>query len=71
MCEKTIKVLEGRSMNQHLATVYHTQLKIRTKIIGESLQEFTTTIEQLAHHTYHAYPRSRFTGKQTRHLSTG
>jgi hypothetical protein len=71
MYEKTTEALKGHSVEQHLATVYHTQLKTRTKIIGESLQGFTTTVEQLAHRAYPAYPRSRFTGKQTRHLSIG
>jgi hypothetical protein len=66
MYEKTIEVLEGRSADEHLATAYHTQLKTKTKIISESLQEFTTTVEQLAHRAYPAYPRSRFTGNQTR-----
>jgi hypothetical protein len=37
--------------DQHPAAEYRTQLKARTKLIGEPVQEFTTTTEQLTHHS--------------------
>jgi hypothetical protein len=36
--------------------VYESLLKTRTQGVGESLQEFTTPIDQLAHCAYSALP---------------
>jgi hypothetical protein len=45
--------------DQHLAAVYHNQLKT-TQRIGKALQEFATTIERVTHRAFLA-----------RHLETG
>jgi hypothetical protein len=55
--EKTIKALDDHFGDHRLATTYRSQLKTRTQRTGESLQEFTTTVEQLAHHAYPALPK--------------
>jgi hypothetical protein len=49
--EEAIDALEDHFGDQLLVTVCHTQLKRRTQLTGESLQEFTITIEQLTRHT--------------------
>jgi hypothetical protein len=38
--------------DQHLAIEYYNQLKTWTQDIGEFLQEFATTIEQVSHHAF-------------------
>jgi hypothetical protein len=50
--------LEDRFGNQHLAAVYHSQLKTRVQGDGDgkSWQEFATTIKQLAYHACSALP---------------
>jgi hypothetical protein len=54
--EETLEALENQFGDQHLATPYHSRLKTRTQGVGESLQEFATAVEQLAHHAYPALP---------------
>jgi hypothetical protein len=54
--EETIEALEDRFGDQDLAAAYRSQLKTRTQKAGESLQEFATAIEQLAHRAYPALP---------------
>jgi hypothetical protein len=43
-CEETIGACEDRFRDEHLATVYCIQLKTRTQLTGEPLQEFAPTI---------------------------
>jgi hypothetical protein len=47
--KETIRALKDQSGDQHLVAAYCTQLKTRTQIVGESLQEFATAIKQLTH----------------------
>jgi hypothetical protein len=54
--EETLEALEDHIEDQHLAATYPSQLKTRTLGVGESLQEFATAVEQLAHCTYPALP---------------
>jgi hypothetical protein len=54
--EETIEALEDHFGDQHLAAAYRSQLKTWTQKAIESLQEFATAIEQLAHHAYPALP---------------
>jgi hypothetical protein len=54
--EEAIEALEDRFGDQHLAAAYRSQLKTRTQKAGETLQEFATAIEQLAHRAYPALP---------------
>jgi hypothetical protein len=54
--EEVLEALEACFGNQHLATTYHNQLKMRIHGVGKSLQEFSTAIEQLAHHAYPTLP---------------
>jgi hypothetical protein len=49
MYDDTLQVLEDRSGDQHYAAAYRCQLTTRTKKAGESVQDFVTAIEQLAH----------------------
>jgi hypothetical protein len=55
--EETIKALDDHFGDQHLATAYHIQLKTRAQGVSESLQDFATTVEQLAHSAYTALPK--------------
>jgi hypothetical protein len=50
--EETLQALEDRFGDQHFAAAYRCQLTTRTQKAGESLQDFTTAIEQLAHRAY-------------------
>jgi hypothetical protein len=45
--KETIKDLEERFVECYLAAMYRNQLKKRTQCMGEPLQEFATTVEQL------------------------
>jgi hypothetical protein len=47
--EEAIESLEDCFGVQHLAVAYCSQLKARAQKAGESLQEFATAIEQVAH----------------------
>jgi hypothetical protein len=49
--EDTLRAIEDRFGDQHFAAAYRFQLT-RTQKAGESLQDFATAIEQLAHRTY-------------------
>lgn len=46
---ETTEALKSCYGAHYLATVYHSQLKARTQLAGESLQKFVTTIAQLTH----------------------
>jgi hypothetical protein len=54
--EETLQVLEHRFGDKHFAAAFRSQLKTRTQIAGESLQDFATAIEQLAHRAYPTPP---------------
>jgi hypothetical protein len=54
MYVKTVEGLEDRFGDQHLVTAYSTQLKTRNQIVGESLQQFATTIKLLTHPAFPA-----------------
>jgi hypothetical protein len=56
MYEEAIEALEDHFGDQHLAAAYRSQLNAGTQKAGESLQEFATAIEQLAHRAYPALP---------------
>jgi hypothetical protein len=49
--------LLGHFEDQHLATLYHIQLKTRTQLVGEFLQEFVIAIEHLTHCALPAVPK--------------
>jgi hypothetical protein len=42
--------------DQQLVGAYRNKLKIRAQGVGKSLQEFSTAIEQFAHHAYSTLP---------------
>jgi hypothetical protein len=46
--EEVTEALGNRCVDNHLEAVFHSQLKRRTLLIGESLQEFSTAIDHLA-----------------------
>jgi hypothetical protein len=54
--EETLEALGDRYGDQHFDTAFHSQL-ISTQIAGESLQEFATAREQLAHGAYPTLPK--------------
>jgi hypothetical protein len=54
--EGTLQALEDRFGDQHFAAAYRCQLTTRTQEAGESLQDFATAVEQLAHRAYHTLP---------------
>jgi hypothetical protein len=51
-----VGALKGRYGDSQLAAAYRAQLKARTQLIGESLQEFAAAVEQLAHRTLVGQP---------------
>jgi hypothetical protein len=54
--EDTLQALEDRFGDQHFAAAYRCQLTTRTQKAGESLQDFATAIELLAHRAYPTLP---------------
>jgi hypothetical protein len=67
--EETLKTLEALCRNQLLAAAYRSQLKTRIQGVGESLQEFATAIEQLAHLIYPALPEDHVRRKAGKALA--
>jgi hypothetical protein len=57
--EETLHALEDRFGDQHFVAAYHCQLTSRTQKAGESLQDFVTAIEQLAHRAYPTLPEDQ------------
>jgi hypothetical protein len=55
--DETLQTMEDCFGDQHWAAAYCSQLKTRTQGVRESLLEFFTTVEQLAHHTNLALPK--------------
>jgi hypothetical protein len=54
--EDTLQTLEDQFGDQHFAAAYRCQLTTRRQKAGESLQEFATAIELLAHRAYPTLP---------------
>jgi hypothetical protein len=54
--ENTLQALEDRLGDQHFAIVYRCQVTTRTQKAGESLQDFATAFEFLAHCAYLTLP---------------
>jgi hypothetical protein len=54
--EETLRALEDRFGDQRFSAAYRCQLTSRTQRAGESLQDFATAIEQLAHRAYPTLP---------------
>jgi hypothetical protein len=54
--EETLRALEDRFGDQRFSASYRCQLTSRTQKAGESLQDFATAIEQLAHRAYPTLP---------------
>jgi hypothetical protein len=54
--EQTLRTLEDRFGDQRFSVAYRCQLTSRTQKAGESLQDFATAIEQLAHRAYPTLP---------------
>jgi hypothetical protein len=54
--EEALQALEDRFGDQHFASTDSYQLKARTQRAGESLQDFATVVEQLAHRAYPTLP---------------
>jgi translation initiation factor 2B subunit (eIF-2B alpha/beta/delta family) len=56
--KNTLQALEDRFGDQHFAAAYRCQLTTRTQKAGESLQDFATAIELLAHRAYPTLPKT-------------
>jgi TolA-binding protein len=54
--EETLQALEDRFGGQHFSEAYRCQLTSRIQEAEESLQDFATAIEQLAHRAYPTLP---------------
>jgi hypothetical protein len=54
--EEILQALEDRFGNQHFAAAYRCQLTTRNQKARESLQDFATATEQLAHRAYPTLP---------------
>jgi peptide subunit release factor 1 (eRF1) len=54
--EDTLQTLEDRFGDQHFAAAYRCQLSATKQKAGQSLQEFATAIELLAHRAYPTLP---------------
>jgi hypothetical protein len=59
--EDILQALEDWLGDQHFAAAYRCQLT-RTQKVGESLQDFATAIELLAHHAYPTLPEDHIRG---------
>jgi hypothetical protein len=46
------EALDNRYSDHHLEAAFHSQLKRRTQLVGESLQEFADAIVHLAHRAH-------------------
>lgn len=53
--EEVTEELENHCSNHHLEAALHSQQK-RTQLVGESLQEFASTTNHLAHHAHFELP---------------
>jgi hypothetical protein len=60
---RTIQALEDRFGDQQFDVAYRSQLKARPQQAAKSLQEFATTIDQLAHRAYLTLPEEHIRPK--------
>jgi hypothetical protein len=70
MYEETIEALDCFA-DQHLPAVHCSKLKTRTKNIGKSLEELSTTIKQLIHHVLTATHKNHIHRGPGKALSNG
>jgi hypothetical protein len=54
--EVVTEMLENHYGDYHLQAAFHSELKRRTHLVKESLQEFDTDIDHLAHHAHVELP---------------
>jgi hypothetical protein len=66
MYEEVTEVLENRYSDHYLEAVFHSQLKRRTQLIGESLQKLAAAIDHLAHHAHVEPPKHLISKEATR-----
>jgi hypothetical protein len=57
--EETLQNLEERFGDQQFAAAFHSQLNTKTQRAEESLQDFATAVEQLAHRAYPTLPEDQ------------
>jgi hypothetical protein len=69
--EDTLQALEDQFRDQNFATAYRCQLTTRTQKAGESLQDFATAIELLAHCAYPTLPEDHTGREAGKLLHTG
>jgi hypothetical protein len=69
--EKTLQALEDRFGDQNFSAAYRCQLTSRTQKAGESLQDFATAIEQLAHRAYPTLPEDHIRREAGRAFAYG
>jgi hypothetical protein len=56
MYKEVTEALQNCHSDHHLAAVFHSQLKRRTQLSRESLQEFPAAMDHLAHPTHVVLP---------------
>jgi DNA gyrase/topoisomerase IV subunit A len=69
--EETLQALEDCFGDHHFSAAYRCQLTTRTQKAGESLQDFATAIEQLAHRAYPILPEDHIRRKAGRVFAYG
>jgi hypothetical protein len=69
--EDTLQTLEDRFGDQHFAAAYRCQLATRRQKAGESLQEFATAIELLAHRAYPTLPEDHIRREAAKAFTNG
>jgi uncharacterized coiled-coil protein SlyX len=69
--EGRLQALEDRFGDQHFSAAYRCQLTTRTQKAGESLQDFATSIEQLAHRAYPTLPEDHIRREAGRAFAYG
>jgi hypothetical protein len=69
--EETLQALEDHFGDQHFSAAYRCQLTTRTQKTGESLQDFATAIEQLAHRAYPTLPEDHIRSEAGRAFACG
>jgi hypothetical protein len=63
MSMQTSRALEDQFVDQCPVASYHIQLKTRTQLVGEPLQEFAIGIKQLTHHAFPALHKDHIHGE--------
>jgi hypothetical protein len=61
-----IEFLENSYSDHHLEAAFNSQLKRRNQLVGESLEEFATTTNQLVHHAHIQLPKHLISKDATR-----